>query len=128
MDGVTGFGIPYDDEARARRFYQSAFGWHVTKIPDLVHFWASTTKSDPETMRPIKAGAINGGLIQRPHPDVKPILVLTVDSVDDSLKKIKKLGGKVEMPKVPVAEYGFYAQITDTEGNSLGIWEDAVKK
>ena len=128
MDGVTGFGIPYDNEDRARRFYQSAFGWHVTKIPDLVHFWAGTTESDPETMRPIKVGAINGGLIQRPHPDVKPILVLTVDSVDDSLKKIKKLGGKVEMPKVPVAGYGFYAQITDTEGNSLGIWEDAAKK
>lgn len=128
MDGVTGFGIPYDKMARAKKFYQSAFGWHITKLPDLEHYWAATTESNPETMRPTKVGAINGGLLQRPHPDVKPILVITVNSVDDSLEKVEALGGKVELAKVPVAEYGFYAQITDTEGNSLGIWEDAPKK
>ncbi len=128
MDGVTGFGIPYDDLTRARKFYQTAFGWHIAQLPDLVHFWAGTTESDPETMRPTKVGAINGGLVQRPYPEAKPILVLTVDSVDDSLRRIRELGGQVEMPKVQIAKYGFYAQITDTEGNSLGIWEDAVTK
>ena len=27
------------------------------------------------------------------------------------------------MPKMPVSDYGFYAQVSDTEGNTIGIWQ-----
>lgn len=28
------------------------------------------------------------------------------------------------MPKAPVRDFGLYAQVTDTEGNIIRIWED----
>ena len=129
MDSVVSFGLPYDDKDRARKFYESMFGWQVTKIPDLDYYYlVVTTESDLEKMESKTVGAINGGMLPRPHPDVNSFLVVGVKSVDDYLEKVGKCGGKVEMAKVPVGEYGFYAQISDTEGNRLGIWQATPKK
>ncbi len=128
MDGVVSFGLPYDNKARAQKFYESMFGWQVTKIPDLDQYYlVVTTESDLEKMESKTVGAINGGMVPRPHPDVKSFLVVGVKSVDDYLKKVEEFGGKVEMGKVAVGEYGFYAQISDTEGNRLGIWQVTPK-
>ena len=128
MDGVVSFGLPYDDKTRAQKFYESMFGWQVTKIPDLDQYYlVVTTKSDLEKMESKTVGAINGGMLPRPHSDVGSFLVVGVESVDDYLEKVEELGGKVEMGKVAVGEYGFYAQISDTEGNRLGIWQVTPK-
>ena len=129
MDGVVSFGLPYDDQDRAKKFYESMFGWQITKIPDLDYYYlVVTTESDLEKMEPTKIGAINGGMLPRSHPDIKAFLVIGVKSLDDYLEKIVKLGGKVEMAKVAVGDYGFYAQISDTEGNRLGIWQATPEK
>jgi predicted enzyme related to lactoylglutathione lyase len=31
------------------------------------------------------------------------------------------------MPKIPVGEYGYYARVSDPEGNIIGIWEERSK-
>jgi predicted enzyme related to lactoylglutathione lyase len=56
-----------------------------------------------------------------------PVLVIDVPSLEASLKKIQKAGGKVIMPKQKVMDMGWYARVTDTEGNVIGIWENIKK-
>ena len=46
-----------------------------------------------------------------------------VESVGDWTKKAEELGGKVIVPKQPVPGMGWFSQVTDPQGNLLGIWQ-----
>lgn len=125
MDSISHCEIPYDDQARAQKFYETVFGWQIAKLPDMDYYWITATETDPKTMMPTNPGAINGGMRKR-QGDEKPVIVVTVKSVDEHLKKIVAAGGGVTLPKMPVGNYGFYAQVSDTEGNTIGIWQSAA--
>lgn len=125
MDSISHCEIPYDDQARAQKFYETVFGWQIAKIPDMDYYWITATETDPKTMVPVKPGAINGGMWKRQH-DEKPVIVVAVKSVDEHLKKIAAAGGGVVLPKMQVGNHGFYAQVSDTEGNTIGIWQSAA--
>jgi hypothetical protein len=43
--------------------------------------------------------------------------------VDEFARKAERLGAKVAVPKMPVPGMGWFAQLTDTEGNLFAIWE-----
>lgn len=76
---------------------------------------------------PKDKGAINGGMYKRDGLSAKgPVIVISVQSIDESIKKIEKVGGKIFKPKVSVGQMGFYAQIIDTEGNIIGLWENVA--
>jgi predicted enzyme related to lactoylglutathione lyase len=75
-------------------------------------------------MQPKNAGAINGGMFKKDTvAGQQPLVVIKVDSIDVHIKKIEESGGKVIMPKINIGQFGFYARISDTEGNYIGIWE-----
>ena len=74
-------------------------------------------------MQPKNPGAINGGMLKKDPTGEHPILVIGVDSIDEHVKKIEETGGKIIMPKMSIGQFGFYARISDTEGNIVGIWE-----
>lgn len=117
------FEIPYDDSERAQKFYSETFGWQINKLPDMDYHMALTTESDPQTMQPKNPGAINGGMLKKDPTGENPILVIGVDSVDEHIKKVKEAGGKIIMPKTDIGQFGFYARVSDTEGNVIGIWQ-----
>ena len=123
MDSISHCEIPFDDQARAQKFYETVFGWQIAKLPDMDYYWITATETDPETMMPKKPGAINGGMMQRQHPEARPVIIVTVKSVDESLEKVTSAGGNVVLPKMPVGNYGLYAQVSDTEGNVIGLWQ-----
>jgi predicted enzyme related to lactoylglutathione lyase len=50
---------------------------------------------------------------------------MEVDSIDDTLKAVESLGGATVVGKEPVGEMGFSAYFRDSEGNVLGLWENA---
>lgn len=117
------FEIPYDNSARAQKFYSETFGWQINQLPDMDYHMALTTDSDPQTMQPKNPGAINGGMLKKDPTGENPILVIGVDSVDEHIKKVEDAGGKTIMPKMSIGQFGFYARVADTEGNIIGIWE-----
>jgi predicted enzyme related to lactoylglutathione lyase len=51
--------------------------------------------------------------------------VIQVDSIDNTLKNIETLGGKVAIRKESIADMGFYAQFDDPEGNRIGLFQEA---
>lgn len=45
--------------------------------------------------------------------------------IDETLKKIDGLGGSTVDERTPVGDMGFAAYFKDTEGNLMGLWENA---
>lgn len=125
MDSVTHFEIPCSDRPKMQKFYEAAFGWRIAKLPDMDYHWVTTTETDPDTWMPKSPGAINGGMRKKEAPQDGPVMVLSVKSVDDSVKRVEELGGSVIFPKKKVGGHGFYAQVADIEGNALGLWQAA---
>ena len=123
MNKVIHFEIPFDDQGRAKKFYQDVFGWQITEYPEMDYHLAVTTPSDEKT-GPKEPGAINGGLLKRDPTGAHPLIVIDVPSIDEHIKKIESAGGKTVMPKMEVGNFGLYARVADTEGNVIGIWQN----
>ena len=123
------FEIPVDDFDRANKFYSSIFGWDLQDMPmpGGAKYVGIRTVAVDEHHMPKEAGAINGGMMKRTSDVHSPVIAINVNSVDDYVKKVEAAGGKVVMPKVEIGGMGYYAYVTDTEGNVIGLWEDAKK-
>lgn len=121
---VTHFEIPADDVDRAQAFYREAFGWRTQSVPEMNYTLVSTTEID-DSGAPKEPGAINGGLMTRGGAFTAPVITVEIDDIDDTLLTIEKLGGAVATPKTTVGDMGFAAYFTDTEGNVIGLWQNA---
>ncbi len=124
MDKVVHFEIPADDLARAKEFYGSIFGWELEDMEAMPYTIIRTTPVDEQQM-PTEPGAINGGMMQRTSETPTPVLTIGVGSVDDALKKVEAGGGSTVTPKTEISGMGSFAYIKDTEGNLIGLWENA---
>ena len=127
MDKVVHFEIPADNLARAGKFYEQAFGWKINSVPGMDYSILGTTEIDPQTQMPKEKGAINGGMMTRVPEIRNPVVTINVSDVETALKKITSVGGKIVRGKTKVGEMGFAAYFRDTEGNVLGLWENAKK-
>ena len=59
----------------------------------------------------------------RRHPGQAITSYVSVPSVTQFMAKVEKLGGKVCVPKTPVAQMGYFAICQDTEDNTFALWE-----
>lgn len=119
---VSHFEIPAEKVDRARKFYSEAFGWQINPVPDMDYNMVGTVLSD-ERGRPKEPGAINGGMMKRSAEVKHPVITIEVDDIEESLKKVKNLGGKVTVKRTPMGEHGFFAYFEDSEGNTMGLFE-----
>jgi predicted enzyme related to lactoylglutathione lyase len=127
MDKVVHFEIPADDLERAKGFYGSIFGWNLNDV-DMgggAMYTTVTTVPVDEQMMPKEPGAINGGMMTRSADTPTPIVTIGVDAIDDALKQVEASGGSVVQPRTEIPGMGAYAYFRDTEGNTLGLWENA---
>jgi predicted enzyme related to lactoylglutathione lyase len=122
MDKVTGFEIPVDNMKRAQKFLKSVFGWQFKNWKDeYAHIMTVETNKH---WIPKEKGAVNGGMYKMESKSDKPAVVVTVPSVAKYLEKAKKAGGKIITGKQEAGEWGFWAEIADTEGNIYQLWEE----
>jgi predicted enzyme related to lactoylglutathione lyase len=124
MDRVVHFEVPFDDADRAHTFYREAFGWQLQSMPGMGYTMVTTTSTD-ESGRPSEAGGINGGMLAKQGPISGPVITVGVEDLDASLARIEKLGGKVAIGRQAVGDMGFSAYVHDTEGNLIGLWQNA---
>ena len=120
---VVHFEIPFEDAARADRFYGEAFGWKLNHVPDMEYTQVITGPGGEAG--PTEVGFINGGMALRGRPLAAPTVVIDVDDIDAALAKVEELGGATLLARTPVGEIGFSAYFTDTEGNVIGLWQTA---
>lgn len=121
---VVHFEMPYDDGDRARAFYTQVFGWQMMPMPEMRYTIVMTGPSGDQG--PTESGFINGGLTDRQGPFTSPNVVIAVDNIEDALSAVQTAGGSTVMERMKVGEMGFCAYFTDTEGNFVGLWENAA--
>jgi uncharacterized protein len=124
MNPVVHFEIPYDNQDKAIEFYKKVFGWNIEAVPNMPYHFVHTDETDKETGMLKEKNRINGGMYKREsNLPSSPVLVIDVPNIDERLEKVKANGGTLFREKTRVGEMGFYAQVKDTEGNIIGIWE-----
>ena len=96
----------------------------MNEMPEMEYVLVGTAESDENGM-PKEPGSINGGMLTRQDPVKAPVITINVQSIDDALAKVQKNGGKVVREKLPVGNMGHAAYFKDSEGNIIGLWQNA---
>jgi predicted enzyme related to lactoylglutathione lyase len=71
-----------------------------------------------------------GGGIMRAEkviPGRSPFIYIEVDEIEPYLEKARELGGGIDTPKKDIPGVGWYAHITDHDGNIIGIFKELKK-
>ena len=128
-DPVVHFEMPAEDRNRMANFYTKTFGWKTQMLgPDTGNYvLASTTRDVDKNGRPKQRGVIGGGFFQKDNnkPAQYPSVVIAVDDINKSMKKIAASGGQVLGDPMEIPGFGMYVSFFDTEGNRVSIMEPA---
>lgn len=116
MSRVIHFEVPADDTARARRFYEQVLGWRFHQWDGPVEYWMATTG-------PGEQPGIDGALMVRQAPGHGMVNVVSVDSVDETIRAVEAAGGKTVVQKMPVPGVGWVAYFLDTEDNAFAVMQ-----
>ena len=118
------FEVPYDDGDRARRFYRDVFGWQIHSMPEMQYDMVSTGPVSDQGM-PSEPGYVGGGMTQRGELVSRPVITIAVDDIDATLEQVRSSGGSAVGEPIPVGEMGVAAYFQDSEGNLMGLWQNA---
>jgi predicted enzyme related to lactoylglutathione lyase len=114
---VGWFEIYVDDMNRAKGFYEAVFGVELQKL-DGTEFEMWAFPMDQEAY-----GAM-GALINMPgYPSGANSTIVYFSCTDCAVEaeRAGKAGGKIELAKKSIGQYGFIALVVDTEGNMVGL-------
>lgn len=114
------FEIPADDLKRASEFYKQVFGWSTMDLP----FKYVILDTDGKPVSPMSS---SGGISPRNDFVKAPVLIIPVDSIDDTAAKIKEAGGETLNDKQQVGDFGYSMYIKDTEDSVMCLWEEIKK-
>jgi predicted enzyme related to lactoylglutathione lyase len=123
MMPVVHFEMPYDDRTRMAKFYESVFGWQMQMLGEDMGNYVLATTTETDESGPKKPGAINGGFFpKKPDwPAQYPSVVIAVDDVNESMKKVLEAGGNVIGEPMDIPGIGKYVSFSDTEGNRVSM-------
>src|SRR5258708_2999070 len=119
---VVHFEIQADNVARAKSFYEKAFGWKVEQMMKKeeggMDYWGLTTG-------PAGTPGINGGLYQRSPENILHTYdcTITVENIDKAIESVKANGGTIQGEKMEIPHVGWFARAVDTEGNKFGLMQ-----
>ena len=127
MDRVCHFEVPYADKSRMETFYSKVFGWHFMTAPgDMPYTFVITTEVDDNFM-PKNPGGINGGSYPRGNEGEggshSPVIVIEVESCQKRMDDVVAAGGAKVLGPNEISGMGIYAQVKDSEGNVIGLWQ-----
>jgi uncharacterized protein len=100
-----------DREADAR-FYHELFGWEIQQIPDMNYATFATGKDEP------------GGGFNPVNPDTPAgtvMVYINTDDLDESLRKVQALGGRIVHPRMEIPGIGDFAIFSDLTGNKVAL-------
>ena len=124
MNAVVHFEMPFEDRNRMANFYGKAFGWKTQMLgEEMGSYVVATTTEVDEHGRPKKPGAINGGFFRKTSakPMQYPSVVIAVDDIKQSMKKVADAGGEVLGDPMEIPGVGLYVSFVDTEGNRVSM-------
>jgi len=114
---VFHFEIPVTDLERAIAFYESVFGYVMSRREVDGHPMAFFPRRDGA---PGASGALARGEVYQPSK-AGVILYFDVPDIDAVLQRAQALGAEVLYPRTDIGEAGFVAEIEDSEGNRIAL-------
>ncbi len=134
MNPVVHFEMGYKDKRRMVDFYTSVFGWETKEMgPEMGNYVVvHTGETDQEGMLQ-KPGMINGGFYQKIENPLShaPSVVISVDNIHESIKKVENGGGKIlgsmndkgehTMEPQDIPGVGLWISMQDSEGNRVSM-------
>ena len=122
-NSVVHFEIYANDPDKLGKFYTSLFDWAIEPVPGMDYWMVKTVDTDAKGM-PSQAGGINGGMLKRPAGyEGGGINYVNVESLEAATARAKKLGATVMKEKTAVPGMGWFAILSDPEGNPFAIWQ-----
>ncbi len=130
MNPVVHFEMPAKDRDRMAGFYSEVFGWKAQMLGEDMgnYVTVATTETDENNM--VKTpGVINGGFypLKDGDPATAPSIVISVDDIRDSIRKVTGAGGKILGEPVNIPGVGEYVSFIDTEGNRCSILQPLMR-
>lgn len=113
---LTHFAIHIDDIERAKSFYDGVFDWGFSSYGQDDFLQIKSDKSEN--------GELIGAMQSRKYSPVPERIIglectIGVESIDETIEKVKSNGGQVVMPKTAIPYVGYIAKFLDTEGNLI---------
>jgi predicted enzyme related to lactoylglutathione lyase len=116
INSITHFEIFSKEPEQLAEFYRTLLGWQIEKAPGVDYWRIQTATADGK--------AIHGGLTFRAIPGPRSwVNYVHVQSVDETIDEVLKLGGELVRPKTAVPKTAWYAVVADPEGNIFAIWQ-----
>jgi len=124
MNPVVHFEMPAEDRVRAKKFYETAFGWQMTQLGKDMgdYLLANTAPTDAKGMLQTP-GAINGGFYEKGEYGTVPHLVISVSDLKKHMDIVKNAGGQIEGTPQDIPGIGTFVMFRDSEGNRVGMLE-----
>jgi hypothetical protein len=129
MDPVVHFEMPAEDRKRMADFYSQVFGWQTQMLgEEMGNYVTVSTSETDESGRPKMPGSINGGFYLKSETlSNHPSVVISVDNIKESMRKVIEAKGKVLGEPVEIPGIGLYVSFIDTEGNAVSILQPSMK-
>ena len=123
MNPVVHFEMPAENRQRMAEFYSKTFGWQTQMLGQDMGNYVVATTTESDEKGPKKPGAINGGFYTKTEdmPAQYPSVVVAVDDIKESMKKVTQAGGKVLGEPMKIPGIGQYVSFFDTEGNRVSM-------
>jgi hypothetical protein len=112
---ITHVEFPADDIERAKEFYGAVAGWDIGAVDGFPGYFMFRT--GPEAGGGIGTRGESVGSVIRVY--------INVDSLEDAIAAAEQHGGRVLTVPTDVPGMGRYAAIHDSEGNEVGLWQNA---
>jgi uncharacterized protein len=105
--------IPVTDLDRSKDFYNQLFNWEFKQFGNGYLLF--------NNRKGITAGLRQSDNIAKGE---KTIFHVNVNSIDETLKKVSEIGGKIEREKTTIPVMGWYALLNDPDGNTIGLFQN----
>ncbi len=118
---VGWFEIYVQDMQRAKKFYETVLGVELTKLDSPAPEPGLEMLAFPMEM---EAGGASGALAKMdgcPSGGMGTLVYFSCDDCANEASRVEPAGGKICKPKFSIAQYGYIALVTDTEGNMIGL-------
>ncbi|MFC7337646.1 VOC family protein [Haloferula chungangensis] len=114
---VGWFEIYVQDMGRAKAFYEKTFNQTLEEIPSPgIEMWAFPGECD--------GGGATGALAKMEGKDSGgggTIVYFSCEDCGETAKAALAAGGRMQLEKMSIGEYGFISLVYDTEGNMIGL-------
>jgi len=115
MASIEHFEIPAGDLERARRFYETVFGFRYEPWGDGMGMLMTGSEK-----------GINGDLHARGEV-AHPTIVVSVERIEDTLEAVIANGGEQLGEIQPLGETARWVYVRDSEGNAIGLYDDSAE-